>query len=184
MIQYKKLTNGEGRRVTMEVGMVGLLMFAGGLYFLALFGAIDQGCFMGSLQFAVRILRSAFQSVCGALCVLGAIVVFTAGCGQSLPEPTDPVTVDVRGPSAEFEPTMNFYLWLSLSRIGFAECEAARASLEEGRAIRAAARQEVQLLRDEFVAYVHSGQTGEYCGPVCEEMKEFLENTDVSICEE
>jgi hypothetical protein len=42
----------------------------------------------------------------------------------------------------------------------------------------------VQLLCDEFVAYVKFGQGGSYCGPVCEEMKSFIEDSDVSICEE
>ncbi len=111
-----------------------------------------------------------------------ALLVF--GCGASVPEPTDPVTVEVDGPTTELAPTVNFYLRLSMARVGFAACEAAQVPLEERSAIRAEARQEVQLLHDELVAYVKSGQTGEYCGPVCEEIFNFLANVDESICEE
>jgi hypothetical protein len=115
--------------------------------------------------------------------LLGMFLV-VCGCGGGRSVPTAPVQVEVVHPASDFEPTMNFYLYLSLARMGFAECEAARVSPEEGGTIRAAARQEAQLLRDEFDAYVHSGQGGLYCGPVCEEMKSFLEDADVSICEE
>lgn len=118
--------------------------------------------------------------------ILGVVLV-AMGCGTSVPEPaepTDPVTVEVDGPTTELAPTVNFYLRLSMARVGFAACEAAQVPLEERSAIRAEARQEVQLLHDELVAYVKSGQTGEYCGPVCEEMFNFLVNVDESICEE
>lgn len=126
-------------------------------------------------------------TIAGAIGAALGCLLFIFGCGPTRPEPTDqidPVTVEVDGPAAEFEPTMNSYLRLSLARIGLAECEAAHVSLEEAREIRATARRDAQLLLDEFGAYVESGVGGAYCGPVCEKMKEFLENADVSICEE
>jgi hypothetical protein len=120
----------------------------------------------------------------GGIATVIGVVFLCCGCGGSQPEPIDPVTVEVEGPAAEFESTMNLYIFLSLARMELANCEAARASPEEGSVIRDVALQERQLLRDEFEAYVHGGQGGLYCGPVCEEMKSFLEDADVSICEE
>lgn len=123
-------------------------------------------------------------AVAGPVTVFVGVALLTFGCTTSLPEPTDPVTVEVDGPTTELEPVVNLYLWLSAARLGFAECEAARASgIEEENAIRAEARQEIQLLHDELTAYVKSGQTGLYCGPACEEMVEFIENSDASVCE-
>ena len=100
----------------------------------------------------------------GAIVVLVGLGLAIFGCGGSQPEPTDPVTVEVDGPTSELEQVVNLYIWLSAARLGFAECEAARASdIEEENTIRNEARREIQLLHDELTAYAKSGQLGPYC---------------------
>jgi len=124
----------------------------------------------------------------GAIVALVGLCLAIFGCGGSQPEPTDPVTVEVVRPESDFEPTMSLYLQLSLLRRVVMDCETAQVSAEEGREIEAAARQEMQLLRDEFDAYAHGGQGGPYCGPVCQEIQKFLlegEGAEIlSSCEE
>jgi len=97
------------------------------------------------------------------------------GCGGRLPQPTDPVTVEV----VACEPTLGTegqYLKLENWRRTVGVCEAAMADDEVARrVIRNTAERDVDRLGQEFDIYHVQGRTDCYCGPVCQEMTEFIE---------
>ncbi|MBI5071439.1 hypothetical protein HZB93_00895 [Candidatus Falkowbacteria bacterium] len=89
--------------------------------------------------------------------VLAALI----GCGgQAVQSPVDIEVVEA------------LYVELSLTRIGVALCLTSR-SVEWSVAIDPA-RSDVRRLRDEYGVYYESDRTGAYCGPVCQEMQNFL----------
>lgn len=166
-------TEGEGRRVKMKnmsaLAFFGVLAFIMGLSAIGTLVAENW-----KIKWRVWGIGEQAGAIGGGVGVILGVLFVLFGCGGSQMEPADPIHVEVIRPESDFEPTMAVYAYLAVERAAVAECEAARVPFEEGRTIRAAARQEMQLLCDEFAAYVEFGEGGPYCGPVCEEMQKFL----------
>ncbi len=93
--------------------------------------------------------------------IAAAFAVFIGCGGQAVQSPVDIEAVEA------------LYVELSLVRIGVALCLTSR-SVEWSAAIDPA-RSDVRRLRDEYSVYYESDRTGGvYCGPVCQEMQNFL----------
>jgi hypothetical protein len=99
---------------------------------------------------------------------------FASGCGTSLPQPTDPVTVEVVACEPTLGGTPGQYLQLKAWRTEVGICEAAMAEESVRQAIRNFAERDVDRLGQEFDVYRARGRTDCYCGPVCQEMTKFL----------
>jgi hypothetical protein len=111
----------------------------------------------------------------GGLSVLLGTMFFICSCGVSLPEPTDPVTVEVVACEPTLGGTPGQYLQLKIRRTEVGVCEAAMAEESARQAIRNFAERDVDRLGQEFDVYRARGRTDCYCGPVCQEMTKFLE---------
>lgn len=112
------------------------------------------------------------------VCIIVFLVgIFLAafGCGASLPQPTDPVTVEVVACEPTLGGTPGQYLRLKTWRTEVGICEAAMVEDEVRQAIRNMAQRDVERLGQEFDVYRVQGRTDCYCGPVCQEMTRFLE---------
>ncbi len=110
----------------------------------------------------------------GSSTLIGILLLVLIGCGASLPQPTDPVTVEV----VACEPTLGTagqYLKLKNWRMEVGICEAAMAEESARRAIRDMAARDVDRLGQEFDIYHVQGRTDCYCGPVCQEMMKLIE---------
>ena len=118
----------------------------------------------------------------GGSALLG-FVLLLFGCGGSLPEPTDPVHVEV----TVCEPrlgTEGQYLALNSWRREIGVCEAMRADLWEREEILGRAESDLLRLGEEYDVYQAEGRTDCYCGPVCQEMVNFVEQAriDGRVC--
>jgi len=97
------------------------------------------------------------------------------GCGASLVEPTDPVSVEVTACEPALGGTAGQYYQLAAWRKEVGFCEAAIAEESARQAIRNFAERDVDRLGSEFDIYRVQGRTDCYCGPVCQEMMKFIE---------
>ncbi|MFA5413479.1 MAG: hypothetical protein WC348_02985 [Patescibacteria group bacterium] len=110
----------------------------------------------------------------GSSTLAGILLLILVGCGGSLPEPTDPVTVEVVACEPTLGGTHGQYLSLETQRMEVGICEAAMAEESARQAIRNFAERDVDRLGQEFDVYRARGRTDCYCGPVCQEMTKFL----------
>lgn len=113
-------------------------------------------------------------AVVGGIVALTGVCCFASGCGVSLPEPTDPVTVEVTACEPALGGTPGQYLQLKIRRTEVGVCEAAMAEESARQAIRNFAERDVDRLGQEFDVYRARGRTDCYCGPVCQEMTKYL----------
>ncbi len=72
------------------------------------------------------------------------------------------------------------YLQISMARLEVARCQSEGVSAEKQRQFVALANADLHRLRDEFGVYIEGGQAGPVCGPICEEMLDFLKVAEES----
>jgi hypothetical protein len=112
----------------------------------------------------------------GIIGFLVGICLITFGCGASVPQPTDPVTVEVSVCEPTLGGTLGQYYRLKIWRRGEGVCEAMLESSEERRrAICAVAEDDIDRLDRELDAYLASGRDDCYSGPVFNEMQDLVE---------
>lgn len=124
-----------------------------------------------------------FCCVSGVVGLFVGIFFLALGCGGTPPGPVDPVHVEV----VVCEPTLGtdgqYYELISWRReIGV--CAAMRADFWEREEILGSAEDDVLRLGEEYDAYNKAGRTDCYCGPVCREMVDFVEQAraDGLVC--
>ncbi len=152
-----------------------------GIFVMVLFSIFALSAFLGVRLENLGIPRRAWERWERAVDI-SAKAVFCAwlyvgvcGCGASLPQPTDPVTVEVVACEPTLGGTPGQYLQLKIQRTEVGVCEAAMSDGEDvRRAARAAAERDVDRLGQEFDVYQVQGRTDCYCGPVCQEMTKYL----------
>ncbi|MFA5128709.1 MAG: hypothetical protein WC445_01945 [Patescibacteria group bacterium] len=111
----------------------------------------------------------------GGIGAILGLLFLVFGCGGSLSEPTDPVTVEVVTCEPTLGGTAGQYYQLAAWRTEVGICEAAMSEVGARQAVRNAAERDVSRLGAEFDVYHAAGRTDCYCGPVCLEITKFLE---------
>jgi hypothetical protein len=96
------------------------------------------------------------------------------GCGASLPQPTDPVHVDVVACEPTLGGTPGQYLKMSAWCREVALCAATMLEVRNREAVRVTAERYAEQLGEEFDEYSEARRTDCYCGPVCLEATTFL----------
>ncbi len=151
--------------------LVGVILIAGGL--LAFFGVRLENKGIPRHAWDTNELFRYYGGPPAA--ILGLLFILFGCGGGSLPEPTDPVTVEVIACEPTLGGTPGQYLQLKTWRTEIGVCEAAMAEDGARRAIRNMAERDVDRLGQEFDIYRVQGRIDCYCGPVCQEMTELVE---------
>lgn len=97
--------------------------------------------------------------------IVVSLVVFI-GCATWTAETAQPPNADA---------VLALYVQISMARLEAAYCQGIGLSFEKRREMIRDAVQDLHRLREEFGTYIERGQIDPYCGPICEEMLDFLE---------